>query len=294
MTSHITYYINNYLIKPINERWFPNLEAQIQEIPAVFQHRKEFFSITKEHDLMNFYTGWRHQDRADPYWLKILRVGDKVLTGPAKQRCNPELLKGSSPLAENLRYSKWLIRWVLNRVPHSCNYMSRTFKKADPNWSKTKMEMIAFAVLLKSKTLLEKAKNIVTVGHGVCEDLALVGLIHSWQTHPEKPVEWVHCGDGRHHLLIIGRDKESDPNDHRTWGKDCVFCDIWAGKCFPVSEIEEELYTYIGDVYSFSKNISFPLVRPFNTQIHKVVVFLEQTPENMQKTLGNNTIPHQK
>ncbi len=288
MTISIINYINNYLIAPMKDRWFPDLEAQIREIPAIYQHRKDFFSIAKEHDLMNFYTGWKEQDRADPHWLKILRVGDKILTGPVKRRCNPELLKGSSLLAENLRYSKWLMRWVLNRVPHSRNYMSRTFREEDPNWSHLGMEMNSFRVQMKSRTLLQLAKNIVTSGHGVCENLALVGLIHSWQTHPEKPVEWVHCYEGKHHLLIIGREKGSSPKDHRTWGKDCVFCDIWAGKCFSVSQIEQELYTYIGDFYSFSKKITFPLVRPFNAQIHKVAVLHEQTPENIQKFLGTS------
>ena len=44
---------------------------------------------------------------------------------------------------------------------------------------------------------------------------------------------------GSHNLIVIGREKISNPDDISTWGKNAVVCDPWAEKAYLLSEFEE-------------------------------------------------------
>lgn len=54
-----------------------------------------------------------------------------------------------------------------------------------------------------------------------------------------SPLDFCVTTEGGHNLVVLGRNKSSDPNDSSTWGPDAVVCDPWAEKIYLLSEFKE-------------------------------------------------------
>lgn len=133
-------------------------------------------------------------------------------------------------------------------------------KRTKPNSD----ESLAFQIGFKAAQAAEK------LGVGNCGELADVGKIYAWEKHPHQIVE--RAWTSSHVFLVIGRDKESDPSNYKTWGNACVICDVWKRTYFPASYAVEELDDYKGfvSIKKYGGEYRFPVVKPFNSQTEKL------------------------
>lgn len=199
-------------------------------------------------------------------WPWQIRRGDTILcSGPQKSKKSYKD-NASSTLLKNLDLAEKIYAYVSSTVPHSANFQSRTLKENDEQIYETNYEFF-----YKGKELSDKVKE---AGHGLCTELSVVGKYFSLETFPQEKVETINIisrkffgyavGSGTHTMIIIGRDQTSDLGDYKTWGTDAVICDIWAGKYYPLSEVESELYDFKSANYVNMLGFPSPHVRPFN------------------------------
>lgn len=73
---------------------------------------------------------------------------------------------------------------------------------------------------------------------GYCGELATKTASYIREKDPNVNAELVSLDN--HELVVIGRRKNSDPKDPRTWGDKAVLCDPWAEKMYPVTDLEKE------------------------------------------------------
>lgn len=69
-----------------------------------------------------------------------------------------------------------------------------------------------------------------------CEELSHLTKIEIMKKFPGANVEVVTLEGGNHAMLVVGRHKDSDPLNFKTWGNDAIFCDPWAKKIYPTSD----------------------------------------------------------
>lgn len=104
---------------------------------------------------------------------------------------------------------------------------------------------------------------------GNCGEMAYLSLLKGmekgvWNTH----LDVVFIKNGDHVFLVVGRNSMSDPDDYKTWGSSAVVVDPWAGKVYPLSEVEAQLEDYFG----FDSKTGEPGLRPFDPQKQKLEI----------------------
>lgn len=258
------------------------LLSQIREIPQIFAHRNEFFQQIHALKLDSILYKHAWGDRQYPKsLLEELQIGDKLLVDGPTIRCKQEYMETASlQLKENLKFASLLVQKVQEMVPHSPNYTSRTYR-TQPVLQKHEEGMLTQAENMLTqaswiKSPFERAEEIKKIGFGFCEDMALVGCIYAQQNHDKNVERCGVAGSGAHHFLVIGRAKDSDPNDYKTWGELCVVSDPWAGLCYPISMVEKELYVYTKSIrmnFFNCDGVIFPHVRPFNPKTQKLLIY---------------------
>ncbi|MBA3814971.1 MAG: hypothetical protein H0X29_00305 [Parachlamydiaceae bacterium] len=204
-----------------------------------------------------------------------IQPGDTILVSTSAQRCKPDYRDlAPSELLVNLNLADALIQEVQEKIPLSTNYSSRTFKAEEVNRKELIRLSLKFQDLefngLRKRSILEMVRIFEKIKMGNCSDLALAGLVYALKKNPFQRIEKAIIVDGNHAFLVIGREKESNAADYKTWGKNSVICDPWANKCYPVAKVERELYDFLGCYEDESVNernyngIRYPYVRPFN------------------------------
>lgn len=214
-------------------------------------HEKTFYAHCKAHKI-----------KLPPSESLEIHPGDAVLVSAPTERCKQSYRNNASvKLQNNLKLAESIFQYVTSKMPHSDNYLSRTF-------TATNAPVVVKRFLLNKSSGFELARKIKKQGYAICEELAFLGAIHAIKKYPDQRVECASIAGGRHTFLIIGREQDSDLLDYKTWGKDSVICDIWAGKYYPTSSVEEELYDYIECYGSEIKGnyITYPHVRRFDPQ----------------------------
>ncbi len=274
----------------------PVFSASLREIADKFKSEKEFrdFCIAHGVNIDNHIIkriGDRVRDnlRINP---NDIQPGDTVLWSAPEHCCRPEHKEGASPkLLENLELAESLIQYVQEKVPNVANYLSKTFTKDDPEHIDAFKKRLQCPSWPTAPDALKTAKSAVSKikenKMGVCQDLALVGMLRAWRKHPDQNVEMAFLLGGRHVFLIINRKEGSNPSDYKTWGNDCVICETWAGRTYPLAKIEEELFDFLGELrddYQGSE-MSYPYMRPFDPQTQKVVICFKPLSQEDKKLI---------
>jgi hypothetical protein len=153
------------------------------------------------------------------------------------------------PYAENLRHGRaamakatLLFRHGTNTAEESPNWgaqdnalihMLRDWqdKKESEYEVDHNVKGVPFAVLAQ---ITKEAVELF--GGGQCCERAYVTAAILIEEGKVSPVEY--WSIGKHALLVIGRAKDSDPKDMRTWGP-AVFVDAWAKKYYPVLDFQK-------------------------------------------------------
>jgi hypothetical protein len=68
-----------------------------------------------------------------------------------------------------------------------------------------------------------------------CGEIAAIAFVEAQSNPCISSVDFCRTSEGHHNLIVIGRKKDSDPDDISTWGDEAVVCDPWALKIYPVS-----------------------------------------------------------
>ena len=108
---------------------------------------------------------------------------------------------------------------------------------------------------------------------GNCSEYSDLALEHIAEHHPTANAEIFHIEGGDHVFLVIGRDKNSNPSNPKTWGKNAVFCDPWANKVYPAADYQKHLQNFTAgrDMDPTTKRIENK-TEPFNPKIHKLAL----------------------
>ena len=229
----------------------------------IFRYRNQFYDLCAAHQVF----AWNiHPADVGPK--------DTILISPPAQPCRPEYKELPSPeLQANLKCAESIFQYVQRKVPHCPNYGSRT-GDLSPMGIPLDPEFSALDLLSEDYSLLEVVEKIERNKSGCCEAMTYVGMIYAWKTYPDIMVEAGSIGRGRHTFLIIGREQTSNFRNYRTWGKNCVLCDPWAGKYYPFSKLENELYDFQTVLLSRGPGhrITYPYVRPFDPQTQCILL----------------------
>ncbi|PWY55452.1 hypothetical protein DGG96_11780 [Legionella qingyii] len=128
---------------------------------------------------------------------------------------------------------------------------------------------------------------------GNCNELSELALDYIAHYAPHVNAEVFQLMGGNHVVLVVGRQKGSDPRKPETWGKDAYICDPWSDDVYPASEYlartknyyqtyDEVLDTYTNHVEDFNpskhtfgliRNYNTDYIRKYNTQEHIMEVF---------------------
>jgi hypothetical protein len=90
--------------------------------------------------------------------------------------------------------------------------------------------------------ILLPAATAEHVGCGNCGEQAALAFVYLVEDLKVKPVEYMGRTNADHAFVVIGRSKDSDVSDYKTWGDQCVVCDPWDKKSFAASQIPKEAY----------------------------------------------------
>ncbi len=78
--------------------------------------------------------------------------------------------------------------------------------------------------------------NCKKLSIGNCYELALMALHYMIKEHPDMNAEVYRIEGGDHVFLVIGRERDSDPNRPETWGDGAYICDPWSDNVYPAIE----------------------------------------------------------
>ena len=80
---------------------------------------------------------------------------------------------------------------------------------------------------------------------GNCYEQALLALDYVINEAPQVSAEIYCIRGGDHCFLVIGREKNSDPDRPETWGDQAYICDPWANAVYPASSYLSKLRNYV-------------------------------------------------
>lgn len=99
-------------------------------------------------------------------------------------------------------------------------------------------QLLEMLIILQGR--LFKEKRI-----GNCYELAILGLYYCQKLKTSVNYE-AFMSNGDHVFVVMGRDRNSHPNDYKTWGPNTIICDPWSALVCPASELENRLKDYEG------------------------------------------------
>ncbi len=94
-------------------------------------------------------------------------------------------------------------------------------------------------------TVYKSAVSAMTVRAGNCYEHAAVALMYL-NDRNFKPIEMMEFKKADHVFVVIGRPKDSDPNDPATWGPTPAICDAWANRYYNVDLFEDQMWRWGG------------------------------------------------
>lgn len=189
--------------------------------------------------------------------------------------------------AANFRIANKILKQTQKAVPFSSNNLDRSRKIIEEMANKKGIHLDDYSELIdefgkrlkKNRDLNKKdyLKNLGSVfkeaklgvkrteksGLGNCGEMTDLGLFKGmkkgiWATR----LEIANIVNGDHAVMIIGREFGSDSCDYKTFGKTAVVADLWAGKIFRASEIENELR----DFEYVDEKTGKPVLKLFNSE----------------------------
>lgn len=292
------YYLSPTIQKVTSRVWECALATWsiLTEVPYGVCHAKQLYQHCQENRIIAL------PKEVRKVWN--VRKGDTVLVTGIAETCKPIYRRNASQtLKEHLELAETIFQYVNSKVPHSPNYESRTYGTLRESFGQYKNRSENFRPWFQASNLEDWAERIEKVGAGVCEELAAVGQEYARKNFSQYRVEMagiltrrlggIEIGHGCHTFLVIGRKADSDACDYTTWGRDdgVVILDIWAGKYYPLSAVEDEMYDYlttVKQVVSEEENaegfslISCPYVRPFNPYRQALVCY-DQFHDNIEE-----------
>lgn len=128
---------------------------------------------------------------------------------------------------------------------------------------------------------------------GNCNELSELALDYIAHYVPHVNAEVFQLVGGNHVVLVVGRQKGSDPKKPETWGRDAYICDPWSDDVYPASEYlsrtqnyyqkyDEVLDVYTNHVEDFNpskhtfspiRNYNTDYLRKYNTKEHIAAVY---------------------
>jgi hypothetical protein len=171
---------------------------------------------------------------------------------------------GEESLEANLQIAGDLMKETFSTIQYSVNYLARSDIKQQAKKQGIELNsfvgptMEAYFCLadgrrLASKHYHKKQGSLFDYLHivariakrtriGNCGEMAALTFFNGlkkglWIV----TMDYVSIVNGDHSFVVIGRDKNSDPTDYRSWGANAVVLDAWEGKIFKGSELEKNL-----------------------------------------------------
>ena len=193
----------------------------------------------------------------------------------------------NSSLNENLQLAYEAMSYASRKIPYSSNFFNRENTLYNTNTMTSKELLNQFILFAKAREKLVETKhmknltkktdilhnnfaNILGIAKtaerypiGNCEELSSV--IFAYLTKLKKLTDLnielfnIEGNDGDHVFTVLGRDKNCDPMDYKSWGPNAVICDPWTRKLIPQVFFEHFLYDYTGEV-----DEGMPGIRPFD------------------------------
>ncbi|WP_454782282.1 hypothetical protein [Legionella sp. WA2022007384] len=128
---------------------------------------------------------------------------------------------------------------------------------------------------------------------GNCNELSELALDYIAHYAPHVNAEVFQVVGGNHVVLVVGRQKGSDPRKPETWGKDAYICDPWSDDVYSASKYlsrtknyyqtyDEASDTYTNHIEDFNpskhtfgliRNYNTDYIRKYNTQEHLSEVY---------------------
>lgn len=88
------------------------------------------------------------------------------------------------------------------------------------------------------KLAIDMGMKALKYSIGNCMEMSAAAFVYLLNIQPEIKIDLYNIKGGDHCFLVLGRDFDSDPADHKTWGENAFICDPWSKKSFPASQIE--------------------------------------------------------
>lgn len=119
---------------------------------------------------------------------------------------------------------------------------------------------------------IEKSKKYSL---GNCKELAMLALDYiATKTNLDAEVYNIDNVEGQygadHGFLVIGRAKDSDPNQPETWGNNAYICDPWSNQVYPASEYRTQLKNFFSIPTNYSTDYT-NMVQDFDPNLHRLV-----------------------
>lgn len=144
---------------------------------------------------------------------------------------------------------------------------------------------------------LSELVDYVKKNHGLgnCEYFAYVGLYFLKILNISTSLEVFYIPqlkNGRHWLLVVGRDINTDPVNFDSWNKDTIICDFWSGEIYLISMLKLKLK---GFALLMDGNQPKSCVVEFNPEYHTLAIefnmpinlFNDQLYESKQKNINH-------
>ena len=83
------------------------------------------------------------------------------------------------------------------------------------------------------------AERAAQWGCGNCEEHASVAFVFL-ERDGTRPIDYVQLPN--HAFVVVGRDRNSNPTDYRTWGSEAAVCDPWDGQVYAAVNIPTRMF----------------------------------------------------
>ncbi|MBM3191977.1 MAG: hypothetical protein FJZ63_04935 [Chlamydiae bacterium] len=229
------------------------------------------------------------------FYNERVEVATYLLDGATLEINLKEDQKANPYLQSNLFIGKSIIEHVQKKIIFSTNHMQRyaSFlkKQEDNQLPAINQELVLKVCGMKQAALKRRAEELLldpsrrkkpvcsegftpSEGNvGECGEMAKLGKEFGARQFPLQSIELVVIENGDHAFLVIGRPKNTNLYDYKSWPSDTVICDPWSGSCYPSSELERYLFDFISsDNYGrTSLGYAIPRVAVFDP-IHQGIV----------------------
>jgi hypothetical protein len=125
--------------------------------------------------------------------------------------------------------------------------------------------------LTKEKFIFDKIVGLIQKAKvGNCTEFSILGLAALMRLDKTLYAEVYQLVNNDHVFIVLGRDPSSDEADPKTWGKNAVICDFWAGEIFKAEDLPQKLRVYFQYKH---QGKSYNLLGFYNPAFHKLEVY---------------------